>query len=224
MSEGRRNRIKEKVRRTGLENLASFEILEFLLYPFKARTDTGNIGKELLRRFGSIENIFNATERELLTIPGMPKDAALTFSQLLKLPSICADLSAKTCESNFTKPEIAGKYCYYQLFTLQHERIIVLALDENFSLINMKIMSNGTANVINLDPNEVCRFAVEQKASNVIIAHNHPVGMLKPSEQDINTTKTVAETLKKINVKLNDHIIVNSSGWYSMRKNDGECF
>ncbi len=224
MSEGRRERIKDKIRRAGIESLASFEVLEFLLYSFKPRSDTGNLGKELLKRFGSLDNVFNASERELLSVPGMPKDAALAFSQMLKIPSICADHSYKKGESNFSKPNIAGEYCYYQLFTLQNERLIALALDECYGLLGVRILSEGTHNATSIDTKDLRRFVIEQKAVNVIIAHNHPVGLLKPSEQDVLITKTVAETLNSINVKLKDHVIVNKSGWYSMRNEDENCF
>ncbi len=219
MAEGRRERIKEKVRRVGIEGLAPHEVLEYLLYPFQKRKDTGNLGRELLKRFGTLENVFNATEQELLEVPNMPIDAALTFTQLFSLQKVCAMQIIKSCTLDLSKPKIAGEFCHLLLSHLAVERVIVLALDNNFGLINYKVIANGDRVHASLSINEICCFAQDQRASNLIISHNHPISTTHPSVQDKSITEEISERLNVINIKLHDHIIVNKSGWRSMRFN-----
>ena len=85
MAEGRRQRVREKVAKGGINILADHEKLEFLLYPYLPRRDTVPIARELLREFGSLNAVFNASTPELESIKGMPKLAALTFPQLKPL-------------------------------------------------------------------------------------------------------------------------------------------
>jgi len=58
-------------------------------------------------------------------------------------------------------------------------------------------------------------------ATGVIIAHNHPAGTLKPSEDDCTITKAIKDALKTVDITLLDHIIVRDNDYYSFRNNNG---
>jgi len=53
-------------------------------------------------------------------------------------------------------------------------------------------------------------------ASSVIVAHNHPSGILEPSTADIRLTNAIRKALNSISVTLNDHFIITVGGWLSM--------
>ena len=60
---------------------------------------------------------------------------------------------------------------------------------------------------------------ISERASVVIVAHNHPSGDLKPSSEDIQITKQLKEATKILGLSLLDHIIFNIKGYYSFVEN-----
>ena len=59
------------------------------------------------------------------------------------------------------------------------------------------------------------RSALDNLASSIILAHNHPSGSLRPSEHDNALTMKIAKTANIMDIKVIDHLIVSPSGYYS---------
>ena len=59
-----------------------------------------------------------------------------------------------------------------------------------------------------------------ERASAVIVAHNHPSGELNPSKEDIQITKRLKEASDILGLNLLDHIIFNTKGYYSFAENN----
>jgi len=53
----------------------------------------------------------------------------------------------------------------------------------------------------------------------IIIAHNHPSSILKPSNDDIEITKRINEAGVLLGINVIDHLIINNKGYYSFRQN-----
>ena len=49
-----------------------------------------------------------------------------------------------------------------------------------------------------------------------IVAHNHPSGNIKPSEEDIKITKRIKDAAKLMDMQLLDHLIVTTDGYTSL--------
>ncbi len=65
------------------------------------------------------------------------------------------------------------------------------------------------------DPKLIFAAALKASASGIILAHNHPSGNLKPSQQDINLTKKLVDGGSLLDISVLDHIILNEEGYYS---------
>jgi len=61
---------------------------------------------------------------------------------------------------------------------------------------------------------------LSDRASAVILAHNHPVGALNPSEQDIETTQRLRQVGDIMGITVMDHIIFNSTEYFSFLENN----
>jgi len=59
------------------------------------------------------------------------------------------------------------------------------------------------------------RFALDNYASSMILAHTHPSGNIKPSDRDQVMTKRIIETGKLLDIKVIDHLIVGNPGYFS---------
>ena len=57
--------------------------------------------------------------------------------------------------------------------------------------------------------------AIKANTSSIIVAHNHPSGNLKPSENDLRLTRRIKEGAKLLDITLLDHVIVTKDTYYS---------
>jgi DNA repair protein RadC len=78
-----------------------------------------------------------------------------------------------------------------------------------------KLSSGGTAGVI-VDSKVVFTIALKLTGHSVILAHNHPSGNLKPSEQDIELTRKLRSGGDILDIRVLDHIILSDTGYLSM--------
>lgn len=78
----------------------------------------------------------------------------------------------------------------------------------------MKLSQGGTCTTI-MDPKVLFVTALKCGASAVIISHNHPSGELVPSEQDKVVTKKIKDIGQLLDIKVLDHLIITSEGFYS---------
>jgi len=69
-------------------------------------------------------------------------------------------------------------------------------------------------------PREVFADPITDRASAVIIAHNHPAGSLTPSKEDITITQRLKTAGETLGIKLLDHFIFNHRGYYSFLENN----
>ena len=66
-----------------------------------------------------------------------------------------------------------------------------------------------------MSPKEIYNYAIKERASGLIIMHNHPSGIIMPSEEDKILTNSLVTTGKIIGIPLLDHIITNGVNYYS---------
>jgi DNA repair protein RadC len=57
--------------------------------------------------------------------------------------------------------------------------------------------------------------ALKCLASSIVLAHNHPSGQLRPSEEDIRLTRKLIEGARYLDLSIYDHVILSREGFYS---------
>jgi DNA repair protein RadC len=78
-----------------------------------------------------------------------------------------------------------------------------------------RVVSVGLVNKTQVHPREVFADPITDRASAIIVAHNHPSGDLKPSKEDTEITKQLKAAGETLGIKLLDHIIFNQKEYYS---------
>ena len=101
----------------------------------------------------------------------------------------------------------------------KQEYFICFSLDSGRRIITRRIVTIGLLDVSLAHPREVFAGPLKDRASSVIIAHNHPSGMAEPSKQDITMTQQLIAASQILGVPLYDHIVVAAEEHYSFRKN-----
>lgn len=107
-------------------------------------------------------------------------------------------------------------YLRMQLANLPHEEVHALYLDVRNRLIRDEMVARGTIGFAPCQPRDIIRRALELGASSIVLAHNHPSGDPKPSRQDIDTTRLLANAANALDIRLLDHLIIARSGVVSL--------
>lgn len=97
--------------------------------------------------------------------------------------------------------------------------MIAFYLNNKNEQLAVEDFGEGTVTEAMLLPRKVVESALKYNATSVILAHNHPGGLLEPSENDIRITKEILQALKTINITLQEHIIINENDYYSFKNN-----
>lgn len=108
-------------------------------------------------------------------------------------------------------------YSYLRdMHNLPKEHVRGIYLNAHHQVIHDEVISIGTVNSNLIHPREVFRPALLYGAAGVIIAHNHPSGVMEASESDITVTKQLIEAGKVVGITLIDHIIVSGEKFISI--------
>jgi len=99
------------------------------------------------------------------------------------------------------------------------EVFIVAYLNKANHIMWCEVSTMGGADQCTVNAQEVVRKALCGNAQGVIIAHNHPSGALKPSENDRRITKKLRTGLKYFDIQLLDHLIFANDEYYSFSDN-----
>ena len=103
----------------------------------------------------------------------------------------------------------------------KQEHFICISLNGANEVINTRVVSVGLVNKTQVHPREVFADPITDRASAVIVAHNHPAGGLTPSREDIQITTRLKDAGEILGIKLLDHIIFNHKGYYSFLEKGG---
>lgn len=122
------------------------------------------------------------------------------------------------------RPKIESSKTAYDIFyanwneSIEHtESTYLLLLNQANRVLGISVLSIGGTTGCIVDPRIIFQLALKSSASNIILAHNHPSGNLKPSDADISITRKIKDGGKLLEINLLDHIILTAyDGYYSM--------
>lgn len=89
------------------------------------------------------------------------------------------------------------------------EHILAIYLDSRHAPIGWQVVSVGTASSSLVHPREIFQPAVMLGACALLLAHNHPSGMEKPSPEDHEVTRRVFDAGHLLGIQLLDHVVVS---------------
>ncbi|MEZ0537534.1 DNA repair protein RadC [Caldicellulosiruptoraceae bacterium PP1] len=215
---GHRKRLKERFINEGLDNFNDHQVLELLLFFSIPRKDTNNLAHLLLNRYGSLSAIFEQDPLELTKIEGIGENSAILLSLISQISRRYIFDKTKS-KQQLKDVESAKEYIKSLFIGRTNEVFYIVSLDTQLNVIQPYLLFEGTVKEAAVYPRKVVEVALRFNASNVIIAHNHPAGSLKPSLEDIKTTQKIVNALSAISVKVCDHIIVGNNNAYSFAQN-----
>jgi len=100
------------------------------------------------------------------------------------------------------------------------EHFLIVTLNSSHVVISVRIITVGLLNRTLIHPREIFRQAITDNAESIIIAHNHPSGVLDPSVEDLEITKRIKQSGDLIGIPVLDHLIISEKGFLSLN-NEG---
>jgi DNA repair protein RadC len=97
----------------------------------------------------------------------------------------------------------------------RQEHFLCISLNGANEVITTRVVSVGLVNKTQVHPREVFAEPITDRASAVILAHNHPSGNLSPSKEDLQITRQLKEAGETLGITVLDHIIFSQKGHYS---------
>lgn len=209
-------RPRERLRSRGVDALSIVELLAIILSTGTRNTSVMDVAAKILSHFGSLAHLIQASIEELLEIEGIGPAKAVQLKAALGL----AHKASLEAHGHLVRIESHEAYALvrFELQSLKQEALFVILKDVKGRLIAVERVSIGTLSQVLIHPREVFFPAVRQKASSLILAHNHPSGDPTPSKADIEITQHLLRSSKIMGITLEDHLIVGASRYISMRK------
>jgi len=206
-------RPREKLLARGAKALADHELLAIILGKGSKKNDVLSLSNEIVKIIDEKGLEFQA--KDIIGFDGMGEAKATAISAAFEFVR------------RRIKPEgLKIKFPIDVLPLIQHygdrkqEHFLCISINGANEVINVRVVTVGLINKSQVHPREVFADVLSERASAVIIAHNHPNGELKPSPEDIQITSRLKEAAKILGISLLDHVIFNMQGYYSFVEND----
>ncbi len=162
---------------------------------------------ELRRQQGGLTALFRAPTRKLLEAPGLGRIRTSRLLAAITLVERAAEAGLRA-QPELTSSSAVRRYLRLKLAHQPREVFACLFLDNRHRLICFEPLFYGTVDRASVFPREVLRRALELNAAAVILAHNHPSGVAEPSASDLALTTDLADLLRRIDVRVLDHLVV----------------
>jgi DNA repair protein RadC len=209
------DRPREKLQLKGRSSLSDAELIAILLGSGTSTLSAVDLAKKILQISGNnLHDLARQSINDLVKIKGIGEAKAITIIAALELGRRRKDYDANE------KPKITGSKDAYELLRpdlqdIQHEEFWVLLLNRANRVIRKHQISQGGVSGTVADPKIIFKSALQELASGIILAHNHPSGNLTASQADIDLTRKLKEAGKLLDIQVLDHVIVAGQKYYS---------
>lgn len=121
---------------------------------------------------------------------------------------------------NRNRTTIKSSLDIYQLMKplighLPSEEFWLIGLSRNNRVIGRQRISMGGYDQTSADVRAIMHKALAMEAQAIMVAHNHPSGNIRPSQEDRRITDRIKEAGRIMAINLMDHVIVTEGAYYS---------
>ncbi|MER2514678.1 RadC family protein [Nitrosomonas ureae] len=212
-------RPREKLLQKGASTLSDTELLAIFLRTGISGKSAVDLARELLLHFGSLTNVFAASQLNFCQLPGMGIAKYAQLQAVLEMARRTLGEELK-CGNAMNSPKLVRDFLRLSLANKQHEVFIGIFLDAKNHAIATEELFSGTLTQASVYPREIIKRALHHNAAAIIFAHNHPSGTAEPSHADKVLTQSLKQALSLIDVQVLDHFIVGNGTALSFSEHD----
>jgi DNA repair protein RadC len=216
-------RPRERLLEYGARALSDAELLAVLMRTGRRGRNAVVEAHSLLADVGGLAGVARLDQRELAARPGLGPAKVATVMAAVELGQRFAKAEMRTAE-RLDQPQIVGEFLVSRMQRETRELFGFISLDGRHRFLAIHELSLGTRTQAPVDGAELFRLALLDRASGVLLYHNHPSGDLDPSRDDIDLTRRLVLGGKLVGVSVHDHLIVAAGRWLSLRSARAELF
>ena len=202
------DRPREKLLRKGAKSLSDQELLAVLLGKGTPGTDVMTLASKLARLID--EKGLEVQADDLLPFDGVGDAKATLILAAIEFASRRIKPEGARIE---TPADLLPHIRHYA--DRKQEHFLCASINGANEILNIRVVSIGLIDRSPVHPREVFADALSDRASAVIVAHNHPSGGLQPSQSDVDITAQLKAAGVIVGIDLLDHIIFNRAGYFS---------
>ena len=206
---------REKLMLKGKAVLSDAELLAILIGSGSRNESAVELSQRILSNSNNnLNSLAKLTIKQLMVFKGIGEAKAITIIAALELGKRRREEEPQEL-IQITSSKITFQIMQPVIGDLLHEEFWVLYLNNSCKVIYKSQLSKGGITGTIVDIRMVFKIALEQNATFVVLAHNHPSGDPNPSPEDFKITKKLQNAGEIVDVKVLDHVIVSDKSYYS---------
>jgi len=216
-------RPKKSHMKKGMESLSDAALLGILLQSGHQGKDATTLAEEILTQLGGLSGLMSTTSEDLMTYKGVGKTKIariLAATEMVKR-QIRHPLARLDVSEN---PGHLYDYLRVSMAHLERTEFRVLYLNRSRHLISENVLVKGTPDMSFRYDRKVVETAIEQKASSLILVHNHPTDLPLASDEDIELTKALVAACWRESIPILDHVVIGKNTLLSLKRYHPEIF
>jgi len=209
------DRPREKLLLKGKAALSEAELIAILIGSGNTEQTAVELSQHILNQCdNNLANLARLSVKDLQKFKGIGEAKAISIVAALELGR------RRKEEEPAKRVKISSVRDAYELLKgdlmdLNHEEFWLVLLKRNNEVIRKEMLSRGGVSGTVVDPKIIFKRALEEMASSLILAHNHPSGNLKPSHDDLRLTKRLEEAGRSLDISIYDHLIITDHDYFS---------
>ena len=206
----REDRPRERLMESGPETLSDGDLLSIILVSGIRGKNVRILAQELLAKLDREKHI--PTVKELSRLAGMGQSKACTVAAML-------EFGRRKWASGQKVRQPGDIYALIRHHAdRRQERFLCLSLNGAHEILASRIVTIGLVNKTIVHPREVLADPIQDRASSIVVAHNHPSGNLEPSGEDNEITRRLKAAADILGLNFLDHLIFSESFYFSYRQ------
>lgn len=209
------DRPREKFLLKGKNALSDAELLAIIMGSGNREDSAVDLARKILDSVGNNwHNLSLLQISDLTKFKGVGGAKAISIATALEIGRRRASQEVPE-KIQITNSADTYKVLQPHLGDLPTEEFWVVFLNQSNRVLGKSKLSSGGINQSVVDVRILFKKVLEHFATGIIIAHNHPSGNLKPSQEDLKITKQIGEGGKILNIQLIDHLIIAQNSYLS---------
>lgn len=212
-----RSRLKEEYRTDGIDGFSLHNIVELLLFYSIPRKDTNVIAHKLANHYKTLANILDADYNDLINRDGIGENSA-TLIKLLPDLFRRYSMDKTTVGKVYDTVDSIAEFLISYYTAMTKEVVLILLMNNKNEIADHVKLHEGSINSGFISPDIIAEIVFTRRAANFILAHNHPNGDIRPSQEDILTTKMITNAFSMFNIKMLEHYIIAGTRYSTLIK------
>lgn len=191
------------------------DLIAVLLSSGTRQTNVFDLSQSLLSRARSVQGLYQMTPEALMELRGIGRTRAAVIQAALELGR---RQRSPTEQPEYYAAHIEAHWLHASLRDMARECFILISYNRQYRRIARHNLAKGNPSGVQIYVREMIKTALNDRATYLVIAHNHPEGTAVPSKPDIECMQYLDALLPDLGLELIEQFIVGEDGVYACRK------